>query len=280
MTIHPLVRRAAVAYLAMADAVAPSWLEALYVVGSAAMDDFRPGLSDLNFVAVTASTLADDMLRDLAEAHARLNGDRGVTRLDGLYVTWDELRTGPISSPEGPCVDGGRFIARGRHARHPMTWSVLRDDAVTVRGPLCAGAFVWRDPASLGRWLAASVDGHWRPWLSRVRAGLDREESTLLDGAAVEDAVLGLCRLHYALAIGRVPSKSDAGLYGLISFPTEWHRVVDEALRIRRETGGEPRYLDDARRREDVLDFAGFVLDDARALQSGGVTPADGRHER
>ena len=46
MTTHPLVRRMVDAYLAMTDAVVSGFVEALYRVGSAAMDDFCPLLSD------------------------------------------------------------------------------------------------------------------------------------------------------------------------------------------------------------------------------------------
>ncbi|TXM95538.1 aminoglycoside adenylyltransferase domain-containing protein [Methylobacterium sp. WL116] len=276
MTVHPLARRAADAYLAAVDDAAPDLVEALYLVGSAALDDFRPGLSDLDFVAVMASRAGDDALASLAEVHARLHEAVHVPGLDGLYATWDELRSGPVSRAEGPCVEGGRFVRSGRRYRDPMTWCVLRDAAVTVRGPLCAGTGAWRDPGCLDRWLDASIDGHWRPWLSRVLATLSGDEPVLLADGDVEGAVLGLCRLHYALATGRVPSKSGAGLYGLIAFPAEWRPVVEEALRIRREPSAAPGYPDPRSRRDAVLAFAGFAVADAAAF----AADARGRRRR
>ncbi|WP_419953315.1 aminoglycoside adenylyltransferase domain-containing protein [Methylobacterium sp.] len=268
MTAHPLALRGADTYLAAVDGAAPGLVEALYLVGSAALDDFRPGLSDLDFVAVMAPRAGDGHLTSLAEVHARLDENEGVPTLDGLYATWDELRAGPLARTAGPCVERGRFVRSGRRSRDPMTWCVMRDAAVTVRGPLCAGTGAWRDPGGLDRWLAASVDRHWRPWLSQALSALHRGEPSLLDDDDVEGVVLGLCRLHYALATGQVPSKSGAGLYGLIAFPARWRPLVDEALRIRREPGATPRYPDARRRRDDVLAFAGFALADADALEA------------
>ncbi|WP_370651758.1 nucleotidyltransferase domain-containing protein [Frankia sp. Cj3] len=47
-------------------------MEGWYVVGSAALDDFRPGASDIDFVAVTATPPADHQLAALEGVHTRL----------------------------------------------------------------------------------------------------------------------------------------------------------------------------------------------------------------
>jgi hypothetical protein len=39
------------------DAAVPGFVEALYLVGSAAMGDFRPPLSDVDFVVVKSTSL-------------------------------------------------------------------------------------------------------------------------------------------------------------------------------------------------------------------------------
>ena len=57
------------------------------------------------------------------------------------------------------------------------------------------------------------------------------------DGIHVVGAVwivLGVCRLHYTLATGGIASKEEAGQYGLHTFSEQWHRALNEALRIRR----------------------------------------------
>jgi hypothetical protein len=256
----------------MVDAVVPGLVEALYLVGSAALEDFRPALSDLNFVAVVGARPGTDAVAALAEGHARLASDPTMPALDGIYVTWDELRAGPLEAPDGPCVSSGRFVASGCHDRHPLTWTCLGTDAVTVRGPLCAGAVIWRDPSDLERWVLANIEGYWRRWLARIDRSISPQGIVSLQARTVEAGVLGICRSHYALATNIVPSKSDAGLYGLITFPGEWHRILDEALRIRREPGSVSLYANPYARRRDMLAFIRAAADDARALGaiSGG----------
>ena len=261
MTTHPLVLGVAVAYHAMVDVAVPDFVEALYLVGSAAMGDFRPTLSDVDFVAVSRARPSIGELVALADAHARLALQRPIPALDGVYLTWDDLRDGPVGIPDGPCVQLGRFLASGCHDRHPLTWSVLGTSAVTVRGPLCAGTGLWRGATHLERWALAGVDEHRGRCLGTDAA----DEATLLAAEGVERAVLGMCRLHYILATRNVPSKSDAGLYGLITFPQEWHRVIDEALRIRREPSAPCLYETPGERRRDALAFVHAVADDARA---------------
>ena len=99
--------------------------------------------------------------------------------------------------------------------------------------------------------------------------------------------VLGVCRLHYTLATGKIGSKEEAGRYGIRSFREQWHRALNEALRIRRADRARPdvvsafsEIIDDLRirrahsggslyrtpvaRRRDVLAFADMVITDAK----------------
>jgi len=53
------------------------------------------------------------------------------------------------------------------------------------------------------------------------------------------------------------------------TFPDRWHRVVDEALRIRRSDPRMSHYRSALRRRLDVLAFGDMVISDAHRLDSG-----------
>ncbi|MER2265841.1 aminoglycoside adenylyltransferase domain-containing protein [Methylobacterium oxalidis] len=270
MTVHLLARRTAEAHLAMADAATPDLIEALYLIGSAAMNDFRLSLSNVDFVAVVRGRPDQSTLTALSEVHARLSDDPSLPDLDGIYVTWDELRVGPLVAPDGPFVRHGRLHVTGCHERHPATWNMLNAHAATVRGPLCAGTLVWRDPAELEAWLLTTIETLWCPWLEEASKGHSAASAAALEKDTVERVALGMCRLHYTLATGSVPSKSDAGLYGLITFPRKWHPIIDEALRIRREPDAPSFYVSRNMRRSELLGFVHTVLVDALAMHSGG----------
>ncbi|GAA3102449.1 aminoglycoside adenylyltransferase domain-containing protein [Nonomuraea salmonea] len=91
--------------------------------------------------------------------------------------------------------------------------------------------------------------------------------------------VTGVSRLHYTLATGEIASKTDAALHALETFPERWHRVVNEALRLRQDDSAQPSfaglvscfgehfgtprrslYGSPFERRRDVLEFAGHVI--------------------
>jgi hypothetical protein len=78
--------------------------------------------------------------------------------------------------------------------------------------------------------------------------------------------VLGVCRLHYTLATGRITSKEGAGVYALATFPPRWQRIIHECLRIRRGTQGRSVYGTPLARRHDALDFMAMAIAEARAL--------------
>jgi len=45
--------------------------------------------------------------------------------------------------------------------------------------------------------------------------------------------VTGVARLHYTVTTGDICSKGAAARYARATFPPRWHRIADEALRIR-----------------------------------------------
>lgn len=243
---HPLTAEAAARFLSAVDEALPGFVLGLHVVGSLALDDFVPGRCDLDFVAVTAdrSTKAD--LTALAEAHRALAADAALPALDGTYVSsedWD----GQVAWERGSAVDAGRFEARTRHRRRAVDRLALSDHALTLRGPAPP---VWLDEAAVTEWAVGAL----RDLRNRRNFG------------EVDEAVLGACRLHYLLATWRIPSKSAAGLYGLITFDPRWRRILDESLRLRRSPDLPTLYPDDGERRREALAFVEMAASDALSL--------------
>jgi len=83
VNLDPVVQRAASEYVAAVDGEAPGLVEGLYLTGSAALDDFRPGASDVDFIAVTRARPTETDIAALERAHARLSGERRRPFFDG-----------------------------------------------------------------------------------------------------------------------------------------------------------------------------------------------------
>ncbi|HEV8557636.1 MAG TPA: aminoglycoside adenylyltransferase domain-containing protein [Actinophytocola sp.] len=261
--VHRIISEVVDTYLKAADTAAPGLIEGLYLEGSAALDDFRPHTSDIDFVAVTAEPLDASGLAALARVHA------GLPRrphFDGVYLTWTDLARGPGPVPH---AHEGRLHPAGPTAHNPITWHTLARYGIACRGPHPGTLAIWADPHALTSWTDGNLDTYWRPWLTRAANLRSAFGLYTLTPAATVWVVTGVTRLHYTLATLDITSKTDAAHYALTTFPTRWHRLLHETLRIRRRDPARPGYRSPFRRRRDALEFAALVIDDAHRLHSG-----------
>jgi hypothetical protein len=245
------------AYLRLMDEWLPGRITGLYLVGSVALDDYQPGQSDVDFVAVTDTPLTAPELGQLGPLHAGLRRAVRRPKLDGVYVTWPELRAEPVGLSAPHYL--GRFAPGGGFAANPVTWCTLHRHPVRVRGP--AEPAVHHDDELLRAWCRENLRGYWAGWVRNARTRLMQRVYALSLEATVW-GVLGVTRLHATIRTGDILSKSAAGTYALEVFPPLWSPTIREALGARegqRTTGHRNVFA----RRTDALAFMECVILDA-----------------
>lgn len=252
------VRTTVSSYLFLVDQHLPGRVEGLYLVGSVALNDFQPGRSDIDFVAVASTPLAPTELRRLGQVHRELRRNARGPKLDGIYVSWGELAASPVNLSAPFCLEG-RFRPDKGFAANPVTWMTLKRYPVSLRGP--ARPTVWHDDELLCVWCRENVQGYWTEWVKAARTRLHRQLFTLTSQAVVW-GVLGVTRLHATIKQGDIISKSTAGIYALENFPTRWSRIIEEARDVRLNSGAS-RYRNIFSRRQDALAFMEHVIADA-----------------
>jgi hypothetical protein len=238
-------------YLDLADRHAPGLIRGLYLQGSVALGDYRPGVSDIDFVAVVSGTPPVPALRAV---HADLRRAHRKPYFDGLYVTAEDLRRDPAGCPPGPAVHEWRVEPQSRFERHLVTWHVLAQSGVAVRGPAVAELGVHTDWPALAESTRDNLAGYWSRWRAVTARG-----PIGFSAWATAWGVLGAVRLRHTLAAGRVTAKTEAAGYGLRTYDERWHRVIREALRIR--VGGPALYRNPVRRHADMMGLLRVVLD-------------------
>lgn len=246
-------------FLQRADVLLPGRIEGYYLAGSLALDDYQPGQSDVDFVAVTTSPLQPIELDLLRELHATLHARRAKPGLDGVYVTWQHLAHDPAPL-SAPYHNDGRFGANGGFAANIVTWHTLHQSCVAVRGSTVPD--IWRNDAVLRDWCRANLRSYWAGW---VHAARQRPIQKLygLTRTAVIWGVLGVTRLHATILRGDILSKSAAGEYALETFPPQWAPIVREALAIRHgDRAGH--FANPWARRQAMLAYMDFVMADAQ----------------
>ncbi|MEV1289798.1 aminoglycoside adenylyltransferase domain-containing protein [Micromonospora sp. NPDC049679] len=266
VTLHPVVREVLDAYLRAVDDAVPGLVQGLYLTGSVALDDFHVGVSDVDFVAVTAAKPDDQQVHGLRRAHALLTRQCPRPFFDGPYVTWSELALAPRHAQPGPNAFQARFCPASTSERIPVTWHTVARQGVAVRGPRPGEFEVATDRAELAGWTRHNLDEYWGPWWRRRSRLLSPSGLAALGGTAPVWGVLGVARLHYTLATGGITSKSGAGRYARTAFDPRWRRIIDECLRLRRGADDDRGYRDPLARRRDALDFVAMVIAQARRL--------------
>ncbi|HST67943.1 MAG TPA: nucleotidyltransferase domain-containing protein [Mycobacteriales bacterium] len=202
--------------LSAVDAALPGFVTALWVTGSAASGDWRPGRSDVDFVAATSRV---PELADL-EALAALHAGGGEIHYDGLYVPAADLHAPPSAEETAAHVVDGEFASGPCGYCTPVTWLELRQDGSAVRGPVPGTLVAAPDPAALRRWLLGNLRGYWSGEAAQAeRVTAERPPEAAVGGGPVVWLTLGAARLHATLATGRVVSKTATGAYVAEHFP-------------------------------------------------------------
>jgi Domain of unknown function (DUF4111) len=260
------------AYLREVDAAARGLVEGLYLTGSVALDDFRPGrgiarwgpsganVSDIDFVAITTHTLDDDALATLGQIHTGLRTPRSRPSFDGLYVTWNDLARDPADVTGRPQTQGGHLDQNG--SAHPVLWQEIADHAIAVRGPHRSTLPVRTDRDRLVAWVRGNLGGYWRRWHTATARALSPWGLVGLTHWGPTWGVLGVSRLHHTIRTGEICSKSAGGLHARERFGPGWHRIINECLRIRQGARHRPAYRTAVARRRDALAFVDMVIDD------------------
>ncbi|MFF2554786.1 aminoglycoside adenylyltransferase domain-containing protein [Nocardia sp. NPDC058058] len=267
MSIPSIATDIVESYLALADAEAPGLIEGLYLEGSLALGDFRPGASDIDFVAVTAAPPNAVDTAALERIHAKLRQQSRRPFFDGTYLTWHDLTAGPTSAIGRPTVLEGQMQSKSPASQQsPVTWHTLAEHGVALRGPAIDDLGIWTDPAALAAWQNRNLDAYWATGLSRAARLISKPGLGLLSDFGTVWTVTGISRLHYTLATGKITSKDGAARHALDTFPIRWHRIINEALRLRRNDSRTPLYRTPLARRRDTLAFGHMAIADAHAI--------------
>ncbi|MHB8643945.1 MAG: nucleotidyltransferase domain-containing protein [Gaiellaceae bacterium] len=146
-------------YLDAVDDARPGFVVGLYVVGSAALGEWRPGRSDIDIVIFTSRVPARADLVALRDVHTAM-ADKPY--LDGVYLSPEH--GWPVDERVVPFVVDGQFHTdRPCGALNPVLWLTLRRNGVPVRGPAVSELGVPVDLDALRAYNLGNLRTYWRP---------------------------------------------------------------------------------------------------------------------
>ena len=193
------------------------------------------------------------------------------TGLDGLYVTWEQLRASPARHPETVVAWSDGRLAPADVAGYPVskvnpvTWATLAQHGITLRGPDIGEIGIHQDRTKLAAWTLRNLGTYWRR-TARTARHMPTEAAPAFGARRIVWMILGPPRLHYTISTGRIASKDTAGKYALTSLQSRWHRLIWDALAIHRGDARTFRAVPDEPLQLTIADFIDSVIADAHKI--------------
>ncbi len=110
----------------------------------------------------------------------------------------------------------------------------------------------------------SNLRAYWIPWLKRARENTI-EHLIALHPMRVQWGVFGVPRQYITIKEGRIVSKSEGVRLIRDIFEPRWHRMIDEALRLRHKQRGG-LYGSPFLRRQEMLDFLEYSIEQSLRL--------------
>lgn len=202
----------------------PGLLESVVITGSAALDDWHAGVSDIDVVMVIARPMTGEEMSEAKLLHAE---SKSSIAIDGIYLTEAQLSDGPDMVATAPQVIAGELIER--QAGGELTWVTWREMENGREAQVNdAGARDWR--RSQRRFPAAfrgaqqfsreNLAGYWAALGVQSRTQLTAlEPDAPVNADTVRWIALGPARLVATIETGEVLSKTAAAGFATKRWP-------------------------------------------------------------
>lgn len=151
-------------YLAQLDQLFPDVVSGFYLVGSVALDAYRPGRSDVDFVAVLEPEVGPKLLHRLRLQHARSGLHTAIAGIrqhcspltgtcNGVFIRAIDLPK-PVSEITPVASQVGHQFRTGAAGSDvsPVAWKVLAERGIPVRGPQPSSLPLDPQPELLRSW--------------------------------------------------------------------------------------------------------------------------------
>jgi hypothetical protein len=215
-------------------------LVGLYLYGSLAGGDFDPRTSDIDFVAVAAGRLSDEVIAALRAMHERLAAgpSKWGTELEGYYIPLCDLRRyNPAQAPCPHIERGEKLVVEPQASDGVILRHIVREQGIVLAGPDPHPLIDPVSPDELGAAVRELFRGWWVPMV--------QDPVKLYHPGYHAYAVLTMCRMRYTLKYGTIVSKPAAARWALATWDARWAPLIERALawQMRVEDVDETRAL-------------------------------------
>ena len=243
-------------YLCLMSQHLPSFMNACYIVGSIALDEFNEHFSDIDFVAVVDHRTTQGELEGLRHVHQVLehHHPRWKSKMSGMYLQSQDLGHFDADVKPYPSCHDGVLRPHGPHELNSITWWILKNHGIALTGPDPRALPFSVDWDLLIAKTRENLNSYWASWTAQPKRII-----MLLSNWGVQWAILGVLRQYYTFHENKITTKRRAGEYALSLVPARWHRLIQEALNLRANSR-RSLYRSRIIRAIDAVRFLQFII--------------------
>ncbi len=232
----------------------PGFLSAFYIVGSIALDEFNPHFSDVDFIAVTNHLATDQESKTLYEIHQKVETTYPHWKLSGVYLLSADLGKQSREIGERIIFHDGKLDLLSDFEANPVTWWTLKNCGIPATGVDPSELPITVNENYLVTWTLGNMNTSWKSWTRQPGKLI-----SLLSDWGIQWAVLGVARQFYTIREKKVITKQRSGEYALAVVPEKWHRIIEEAIRLRTKSDGA-LYRSRIVRMLDAVNFMKYII--------------------
>jgi hypothetical protein len=191
--------------------------------------------------------------------HEEVERQYALPKLSGIYLTWNDLGKLKTEIEPYPYYTEGQMHEAGYFELNLVTWFELKQYGITMLGPQTDELDFKVNWELLISNMHLNLNTYWKSWIRQSQKLFSPNAKGLyFRRSDLEWGVLGICRLFYTFREKKVTSKAAAGHYALDIVPEKWHRVLEEAILIKRGVSFS-LYRSKVVRKKEALTFMRYI---------------------
>jgi hypothetical protein len=241
-------------YVSLVERYLPNFLNAFYIAGSIALDEFNPHFSDVDFIAVVSHLATKDEVETVHKVHLEVEQRHPNWILSGMYLLHNDLGRPSDEIGERIVFHEGNLPLQNNFEANPVAWWILKHHGISVLGSDPRDLPISVDTKVLVAWTQENMNTYWKSWTQQLG-----KRMILLTDWGIQWAVLGVARQFYTIREHNIITKRRSGEYALTVIPSQWHRIIKEAIRLRTKADGS-RYRFRFARMLDAVNFMKYII--------------------
>jgi hypothetical protein len=212
-------------YISLANKQLPNF----YLIGSIALGEFNERFSDIDFVTVLNRRATSAEIEKVCDIHRAIERSHPRWEMSGSYILPQDLGKLDHEVKPHPHYHDRVLHLNNCSDLNSVTWWELKNYGITIIGETARDLPFTVDWDLLIARMKQNLNSYWAGWAKRPGRVL-----MLYSDWGIQWAITGVLRQFYTFRENSITTKVRAAYSALGCLPTRWHKLIQEAIDIRK----------------------------------------------